>query len=76
MENSALAERIATIRDTARLYPATLYEGRVRAMIVSNRDGFADQCVIRRGGRIFIDLAAVERWLADGRQDTSNALPR
>lgn len=42
-------------------------EAGVRWWIFANTDGFADQCVVRRGRRVFIDRAALEEWLEDGR---------
>jgi len=62
-----IEKRLATIREAAQMSPTVLFEGRVRHWVLSNRDGFADLCVIRRGGRIFIDLDRLKTWLEDGR---------
>ena len=69
-----LQKRIATIREAAQLAPVVLFEGRVRHWIATNRDGFSDRVVVRRGGRIFLDLDELQRWFDEGRH--SDGVPR
>ena len=69
--NCLMKKRLATIREAAQLAPVVLFEGRVRHWIARNADGFADKVVVRRGGRIFLDLDELQRWLDEGRAHES-----
>ena len=42
-------------------------EATVRSWIHSNMDRFKDRCVIKPGGKVFVDMAAFSDWLEERR---------
>ena len=60
-------QRLRTVRQLCEEYPHIFTEGSLRHLIFNgDRNGFG-RCIIRIGRRIYIDLEALQAWMAKHR---------
>ncbi len=64
------AQNILTVSQLAELNPA-FSEATIRWWIFNAETNGFSRCLVRIGGRVFIDRAAFEQWLEEHRQDGS-----
>jgi hypothetical protein len=66
-EKPQTVKPFCTIEDAARFYLPVSAKA-IRGWIADNKDGFESKCVVRRGGRVFIDVVALFRWMVQGKE--------
>lgn len=60
-------QRLRTVRQLCEEYPRIFTEGSLRHLIFNGeRNGFG-RCIIRIGRRLYIDLEALQEWMAKHR---------
>ena len=59
--------RLVTVDRLGELHPETFPATTVRSWLARNYRRFRERCSVLAGGRILIDLEALESWLEDGR---------
>ena len=64
------AQNILTVSQLAELNPA-FSEATIRWWIFNAETNGFSRCLVRIGGRVFIDRATFEQWLEEHRQDGS-----
>jgi hypothetical protein len=60
--------KIASVKNTAKLYQDSFTEWGLRRLIVFRKKNGFDKCIIRIGKKILIDLEEFEKWIKDKRQ--------
>lgn len=60
-------EHLKTVRQLCEEYPDLFTEGSLRWLIFQRKSNGFDRCVIHLGKRLYIDLHALRRWLAEQR---------
>ncbi|AUM12471.1 hypothetical protein [Ketobacter alkanivorans] len=64
MSTETHAKRLATVRNTSLKYPdANITESSLRWLIFNGSENGFNQCIVRIGRKILIDLDKFESWL-------------